>query len=184
LQTLGPQSTRSPFEIDVLAQHTGAGLRAHPGFRAIQAIHGGGLVLAAVFVAEIGDVARFSRPQQLCSWAGLTPRHTRESDTKVHCGRITKQGNPLVRWATVEAVQGLAGHLRTGGVYAGRRLQPARACPMLDLREFAISEACFGANSSDAGIAKQSDDAWVQEPAPFVWPYPRRVIGDDSGNAG
>jgi hypothetical protein len=42
----------------------------------------------------------------------------------------------------------------------------ARACPMLDLREFAISEACFGANSSDAGIAKQSNDAWVQEPAP------------------
>lgn len=58
------------------------------------------------------------------------------------------------------------------------------ACPMVDLREFAISEACFGANSSDAGIAKQSNDAWVQEPAPFVWPSPRRVIDDDSGNAG
>jgi transposase len=30
----------------------------------------------------------------------------------------------------------------------------------------------------------QSNDAWGQEPAPFVWPYPRRVIDDDSGNAG
>ena len=37
-------------------------------------------------------------------WAGMTPRH-RESDTKVHRGRITKQGNQLVRWAAVEAVQ-------------------------------------------------------------------------------
>jgi transposase len=55
-------------------------------------------VLAAVFVAEIGDVARFARPQQLCSWAGLTPRH-RESDTKVHRGHITKQGPVLVRTA-------------------------------------------------------------------------------------
>ncbi len=41
--------------------------------------------------AEIGDVTRFAGPAQLCSWAGMTPRH-RESDTKVHRGRITKQG--------------------------------------------------------------------------------------------
>ncbi len=34
----------------------------------------------------------------------MTPRH-RESDTKVHRGRITKQGNRLVRWAAVDAVQ-------------------------------------------------------------------------------
>ncbi len=61
-------------------------------------------MLAAVFVAEIGDVTRFPGPAQLCSWAGLTPLH-RESDTKVHRGRITKQGNTLVRWAAVEAVQ-------------------------------------------------------------------------------
>jgi transposase IS116/IS110/IS902 family protein len=36
----------------------------------------------------------------------MTPRH-RESDTKVRRGRITKQGNHLVRWAAVEAVQRL-----------------------------------------------------------------------------
>src|SRR5204863_8677842 len=58
------------------------------------------------------------------------------------------------------------------------------ACPMVDLREFAISEARFGVNSSDAGIAKQSNDAWVQEPAPFAWPSPPLAIDDDSGNAG
>ena len=40
----------------------------------------------AVFVAEIGDVTRFRPPAQLCSWAGLTPRH-RESDTKVRRGQ-------------------------------------------------------------------------------------------------
>jgi transposase len=74
-------------------------------------------VLAAIFVAEIGDVNRFARPQQLCSWAGMTPKH-RESDTKVHRGRITKQGNPLVRWAAIEAVQGLG--LHTGSIGATR----------------------------------------------------------------
>ena len=62
-----------------------------------------GTVLAAVFVAEIGDAGRFRSPDQLCAWAGLTPRH-RESDTKVRRGPITKQGCKLVRWAAIEAI--------------------------------------------------------------------------------
>jgi len=96
------------FEIDILAKRTAADLAADRGYRAVQTIPGVGPVLAAVFVAEIGDVSRFHRPEQLCSWAGMTPRH-RESDTKVHRGRITKQGSHLVRWAAVEAVQRLHG---------------------------------------------------------------------------
>jgi len=79
-------------------------LAGHPGYRAIQAIPGVGETFAAVFVAEIGDVTRFTSPAHLCSWAGLTPRH-RESDTTVHRGPITKQGSRLVRWAAVEAAQ-------------------------------------------------------------------------------
>ena len=62
-------------------------------------------MLAAVFVAEIGDVTRFVNARQLCSWAGLTPRH-RESDSHVARGRISKQGSRLLRWAAVEAVSG------------------------------------------------------------------------------
>jgi transposase len=96
------------FEIDVLAKRIAAQLARDPGYRAVQAIPGVGPILAAVFVAEIGDVTRFLRPEKLCCWAGMTPKH-RESDTKVHRGRITKQGNPLVRWAAIEAVQRLHG---------------------------------------------------------------------------
>jgi len=96
------------FEIDVVGRRVAAQLSGHPGYTAVQAIDGVGPVLAAVFVAEIGDVHRFTRPEQLCCWAGLTPRH-RESDTTVHRGRITKQGSPLVRWAAVEAVQRVRG---------------------------------------------------------------------------
>jgi transposase len=91
-------------EIDIVGRRVSAQLGADRGYRAVQALDGVGPVLAAVFVAEIGDVTRFAGPAQLCSWAGMTPRH-RESDTKVHRGRITKQGNRLVRWAAVEAVQ-------------------------------------------------------------------------------
>ena len=73
------------------------------GFHAVQAIPGVGPVLAAVFVAEIGDIERFKSARHLCSWAGLTPTH-RESDEKVQRGHISKQGSRLVRWAAVEAV--------------------------------------------------------------------------------
>jgi transposase len=103
------------FEIDLYAKMTSARLSTHPGYVAVQAIDGVGPILAALFIAEIGDVHRFTRPEQLCSWAGLTPRH-RESDTKVRRGRITKQGSTLVRWAAVEAVQ----RVRRGPIAATR----------------------------------------------------------------
>ena len=64
---------------------------------------GVGKVIAAIFVAEIGDISRFDSAKKLCSWAGLTPKHC-ESDEVVHRGAITKQGSPLVRWAAIEAV--------------------------------------------------------------------------------
>ncbi len=89
-------------EIAMLDRLIARRLQGHPGYEAIRAIPGVGKVLAAIFVAEIGDVSRFERPEQLVSWAGLTPRH-HESDTTVRRGRITKQGSRLVRWAAVEA---------------------------------------------------------------------------------
>jgi len=79
-------------------------LAGHAGYQAIQEIPGVGETFAAIFVAEIGDVRRFTSPAHLCSWAGLTPRH-RESDTTVHRGPITKQGSRLVCWAAIEAAQ-------------------------------------------------------------------------------
>jgi transposase len=96
------------FEIDVVGRRVAADLSGHCGYRAVQVIDGVGPILAMVFVAEIGDISRFPGPEQLCSWAGMTPKH-RESDTTVHRGRITKQGSRLVRWAAVEAVQRLRG---------------------------------------------------------------------------
>src|SRR4051794_37311795 len=46
-------------EIDIQGKRTAAQLAGHRGFRAVQTIPGVGPVLAAVFVAEIGDVPRF-----------------------------------------------------------------------------------------------------------------------------
>jgi transposase len=62
-------------EIEILDRRIHTTLKDDTGYKAVQAIHGVGPVLAAVFVAEIGDVGRFPSPDHLCSWAGLTPRH-------------------------------------------------------------------------------------------------------------
>jgi transposase len=43
-------------------------LRTHRGYQAIQQVPGIGPTLAAVFVAEIGNVHRFTDPAHLCSW--------------------------------------------------------------------------------------------------------------------
>jgi transposase len=92
------------FEIDHVAGMVRGRLAADPGYVAVQQIPGIGPTLAAVLVAEIGDIGRFARPEQLTCWAGLTPLH-HESDAHVHRGRITKQGSRLIRWAVVESVQ-------------------------------------------------------------------------------
>jgi transposase len=90
-------------EVAMLERTIRSQLSGHRGYRAVQAINGIGPTIAAILVAEIGDVARFGSAEALCSWAGLTPRH-RESDTKVVRGGITKQGSRLVRWALIEAI--------------------------------------------------------------------------------
>jgi transposase len=90
-------------EIGLLEEQVAPVFAGDLGYHAVQAIPGVGPVLAAIFVAEIGDISRFTSARHLCSWAGLTPKHD-ESDHWVRRGHITKQGSRLVRWAAVEAV--------------------------------------------------------------------------------
>lgn len=73
------------FEIDVFSGVVRRRLAADPGYVAVQTIPGIEPTLAAVFVAEIGDVSRFAGPDKLACWCGLTPKH-HESDTHVHRG--------------------------------------------------------------------------------------------------
>ena len=83
-------------------------LRDHQGYQAIQELPGIGPIIAAIMVAEIGDVNRFASPGHLGLLVRADPTH-RESDTTVRRGSITKQGNRLMRsfWAAIEAAQKL-----------------------------------------------------------------------------
>jgi len=115
-------------EITMLTEVTADLLAGERGYQVIQQLPGVGPVLAAVIIAEIGDVTRFKTAAQLCSWAGLTPRH-RESDTKVTRGHVTKQGSRMLRWALIEAIQRVPRDSVIGSVkeaIIGRRGKEAR----------------------------------------------------------
>ena len=91
-------------EIDAVEVELDRRLKHHPDYRNLQHIRGIGPVIAAVLVAEIGDIGRFGSADQLACWAGLTPRHY-ASDRTTRRGHVSKEGSALVRWAVVEAVQ-------------------------------------------------------------------------------
>src|ERR1035437_3954524 len=112
-------------EITMLSEGIAGLLAADRGYQVIQQLPGIGPVLAAVIIAEIGDVTRFKNAGQLCSRADLTPRH-RESDTRVARGHVTKQGSRLLRWALIEAIQ----RIPKDSVIGGAAPRPGCARPL------------------------------------------------------
>jgi transposase len=103
-------------EIAGLEREIHAQLCHHRGYKAVQAINGVGRTIAAILVAEVGDVARFPTPRHLCSWAGLAPGR-RESDGKGHDTGITKQGSRLLRWAMIEGISRYHGGRHLAGEF-------------------------------------------------------------------
>jgi transposase len=71
--------------------------------RLLTTIPGVGYYIAALIVAEVGDVRRFGSSERLCSYAGLVPS-VRSSGGTVRHGGITKMGSSWMRWALVQAV--------------------------------------------------------------------------------
>jgi transposase len=65
-------------------------------------VPGIGPIIAATILSEIGDITRFSSPDKLCAWAGLTPKE-HSSAENVRRGHISKQGSRWLRWVMVEA---------------------------------------------------------------------------------
>jgi len=72
-----------------------------PVVAAYQALRGVSLLVATIFVAEVGDVRRFATPQQLMAFLGLVPSERTTGDD-VRRGSITKTGNRRARRALIE----------------------------------------------------------------------------------
>lgn len=73
----------------------------------LKTIPGIGTTTAFLLAAEIGDITRFPTSKQFASYFGLVPRLS-QSGNHAYYGRITRLGNPYVRWALSQAAQRIA----------------------------------------------------------------------------
>lgn len=60
-----------------------------------------GLISGMTFLTEIGDINRFKRFDDLCSFFGLIPNCHSSGDTE-KVGHITRRGNPHLKWILIE----------------------------------------------------------------------------------
>jgi transposase len=91
--------------------------RGDDRIRRLTPIPGIGFLTATTILAEVGDIGRFRTPEQLTSWAGLTPTE-RSSADHTRRGHISKQGSRWLRWAMVEAAAKV-GHAPDLRAFAG-----------------------------------------------------------------
>jgi len=80
-----------------------------PAVELLLTITGYGLIAAAATWAAIGDPRRFIHPKQLTRYAGLDPS-VLQSGEEHYQGRISKNGNSLLRTVLVEAAHTVALH--------------------------------------------------------------------------
>jgi transposase len=75
--------------------------------RLLKTLPGIGDTLAIVIGQEIGTIKRFARAEQFASYAGVVPKVS-ASGGKFHYGRMRKQSNQYLKWAFIEAANGVA----------------------------------------------------------------------------
>ena len=83
--------------------------RKEPLVQLLMTLPGVNYVVALGLLSAIGDVTRFQDGDHLASYLGLVPI-TRQSANKCYHGRITKAGNPQVRWLLTQACQHVSRH--------------------------------------------------------------------------
>lgn len=91
-------------QMEEISKHIAETALVDKNAKLLMTIPGIGYYTALTLTSEIGDIKRFESDKQLCSWAGLVPS-TYQSGQHTYHGRITKQGNKMVRWVLVQATQ-------------------------------------------------------------------------------
>jgi transposase len=76
---------------------------ASPEIRRLMTVPGVNMIVAATFLAAIGDIERFRSPRKLVGYLGLDPRVRQSGPGPAIHGHISKQGSRPARYALVEA---------------------------------------------------------------------------------
>ena len=77
-------------------------VRQDPVCRRLMQVPGVGPLVASTYVATLDDPTRFARSTHVAAYLGLVPRVHQSGETHYH-GRISKEGDKLLRWLLVEA---------------------------------------------------------------------------------
>ena len=80
--------------------------REDPVTERLASTPGVGPLVSQVYVATIDDPRRFASADEVADYAGLTPRVYQSGELRVH-GRISREGDKLLRWHLVEAANAL-----------------------------------------------------------------------------
>lgn len=75
--------------------------KARDDARMLTSAPGIGSLSALVLIAELGDINRFRRAEQVPAYLGLVPKENSSADVR-RIGRISKEGSNLVRWLLIQ----------------------------------------------------------------------------------
>jgi transposase len=87
-----------PLKVRAIAEY-----QRRPQAQLIATIPGIGYYGALLICAKIADVSRFATPEQLCSYAGLTPTVS-QSASSIHYDGVSKEGSKHLRWILIESM--------------------------------------------------------------------------------
>jgi len=90
-------------EIATLERELARFVSASVEARRLMTVPGVAMITAATFLAQIGEIDRFSSPKQLVGYLGLDPRVRQSGNGAAFTGRISKEGSVLVRHVMVES---------------------------------------------------------------------------------
>ena len=100
-------------EIKTLVNASGTSLMSIPGI---------GYTLAAVIMAEVGDISRFASPDKLQAFAGLEPTRYQSGQFSGQRDVMVKRGSTYLRWALLQASRTVSRFDPTFGEYLGRKV--------------------------------------------------------------
>jgi transposase len=88
--------------------------RQNQASRNLASIPGIGPIIASALVASVSDPGVFRTGRELAAWIGLVPKQN-STGGKARMGRISKQGDPYLRWLLVAGAMAVIRHGRKTG---------------------------------------------------------------------
>ena len=92
----------------------------------IMTIPGIGYINGGMILGEIGDIHRFSKPNQLLAFAGLDPSVHESGTFKAKLTRMSKRGSKVLRYALINAAHNVVKNNATFKAYYDKKMAEGR----------------------------------------------------------